>query len=83
MEEAKQLKAEKVVDCMGRIVSPGLIDPHTHVVFGGSREHEISLKLQGVPYLEILKRGGGIYSTVQATKQLSVEELKKESEGTS
>ena len=81
MEEAKQLKAEKVVDCMGRIVSPGLIDPHTHVVFGGSREHEISLKLQGVPYLEILKRGGGIYSTVQATKQLGVEELKRKAKG--
>lgn len=81
MEEAKQLKAKKVVDCMGRLVSPGLVDPHTHVVFGGSREHEISLKLQGVPYLEILKQGGGIYSTVQATKGLSVEKLKRKAKG--
>ena len=51
------------------MVSPGLVDPHTHLVFGGSRENEIALKLQGVPYLEILEQGGGILSTVNATKR--------------
>jgi imidazolonepropionase len=74
-EEAQGMQAAEVVDCKGKIVSPGLIDPHTHLVFGGSREHEIQLKLQGVPYLEILQQGGGIHSTVRATKQATLEEL--------
>ncbi len=63
------------VDAAGKVVLPGLVDPHTHVVFGGSREHELSLKLQGVPYLEILARGGGILSSVEATRAASKEEL--------
>ena len=74
-EEAKGLQAKEVIDCGGKMVSPGLVDPHTHLVFGGSRENEIALKLQGVPYLEILEQGGGILSTVNATKQASKEEL--------
>ncbi|MFD3445646.1 imidazolonepropionase [Microbacteriaceae bacterium 4G12] len=74
-EEAKDFEANETIDCTGKIVSPGLVDPHTHLVFGGSREHEISLKLQGVPYLDILQSGGGIHSTVRATKQATVEEL--------
>jgi len=74
-EEAKELQAGTIIDANGKLVSPGLIDPHTHLVFGGSREHELALKQQGVPYLEILKRGGGILSTVQATRKASAEEL--------
>ena len=65
----------KVIDAAGQVVLPGLVDPHTHVVFGGSREHELTLKLQGVPYLEILARGGGILSSVEATRVASEEEL--------
>jgi imidazolonepropionase len=76
-EEAGRFSAKEVIDCEGRLVSPGLVDPHTHLVFGGSREHEISLKLKGVPYLEILKNGGGIHSTVSATKAAPYEELEK------
>ncbi len=64
-----------IIDAAGRIVLPGLVDPHTHVVFGGSREHELALKLEGVPYLEILARGGGILSSVEATRAASKEEL--------
>ncbi|OIJ12952.1 imidazolonepropionase [Anaerobacillus arseniciselenatis] len=74
-EEAARFKAEQVIDCHGKLVTPGLVDPHTHIVFGGSREHELALKQQGLPYLEILKRGGGILSTVEATRQASEEEL--------
>lgn len=63
------------VDAKGRLVSPGLVDPHTHLVFGGSRENELALKQAGVPYLDILAQGGGILSTVNATKEASEEEL--------
>jgi imidazolonepropionase len=76
-EEVKNFRADIVVDAKGKLVSPGLVDPHTHLVFGGSREHEMTLKQKGVPYLEILKNGGGILSTVKATRKASEEELFK------
>jgi imidazolonepropionase len=75
--EAESLKASERIDVQGKVVSPGLVDPHTHLVFGGSREHELSLKQAGVPYLEILAQGGGILSTVSATKKASEKELLK------
>lgn len=65
----------RIVDASAQVVLPGLVDPHTHVVFGGSREHEFSLKLEGVPYLEILARGGGILSSVEMTRAATEEEL--------
>ena len=74
-EEADNYQSDDIIDCQGKLVTPGLVDPHTHLVFGGSREHEIALKQQGVPYLEILKQGGGIHSTVKATQDASFEEL--------
>jgi imidazolonepropionase len=74
-EETKNFHADRMINASGKLVSPGLVDPHTHLVFGGSREHELVLKQQGVSYLEILKRGGGILSTVQATRKASEEEL--------
>lgn len=57
------------------IVIPGLIDSHTHLVHAGTREKEFRKKLQGVPYLEILKKGGGILSTVKSTRNASHTEL--------
>jgi imidazolonepropionase len=65
-----------LLDARGQTVTPGLIDPHTHLVHAGSREHELSLKLQGVHYLDILKMGGGILSTVASTRRASRQELK-------
>src|SRR5690625_460578 len=73
--EAKEMERKKTIDAQGRLVTPGLVEAHTHLVFGGSREGEMALKQQGVPYLEILNRGGGILSTVAATKKASEAEL--------
>ncbi|MFA1820122.1 imidazolonepropionase [Virgibacillus oceani] len=74
-EDAAGMKAERAIDAKGRLVTPGLVEAHTHLVFGGSREGEMALKQQGVPYLEILKQGGGILSTVEATREATEEEL--------
>lgn len=67
--------ADDVLDAGGRMVTPGLVDPHTHLVHAGSREHELAQKLAGVPYLEILANGGGIHSTVRATRDASADAL--------
>ncbi|MFB4169847.1 imidazolonepropionase [Virgibacillus sp. JSM 102003] len=74
-EKAVNIQADKTIDAEGRLVTPGLVEPHTHLVFGGSREEEMALKQQGVPYLEILKQGGGILSTVNATREASYDDL--------
>lgn len=66
----------RCIDARGKTVIPGLIDAHTHLIHGGSRENELSLKLKGVPYLDILKMGGGIHSTVRSTRRATREELK-------
>jgi len=67
--------ARETLDAGGRLVTPGLIDSHTHLVFGGWRHHELDLKLKGVSYLDILKGGGGILSTVRSTRAAGEEEL--------
>ena len=59
----------------GRLVTPGLVDAHTHLVFGGFRQNELGLKLHGATYLDILAAGGGILSTVRSTRAASFEEL--------
>jgi imidazolonepropionase len=63
------------LDARGGSVTPGLIDPHTHLLFGGSREDELVLRQRGAGYLEILAAGGGILSTVAATRAASAESL--------
>lgn len=66
-------------DVGSKLITPGLIDCHTHVVYGGNRANDFALKLQGVSYEEILLKGGGIHSTVNATRALSEAELLKQS----
>lgn len=64
-----------LIDAKGKLATPGLIDSHTHVVHAGSREYEFEQKMKGVPYLDILKAGGGILSTVKSTREASDIEL--------
>lgn len=66
----------KYLDATGKVVTPGFVDSHTHALYAGSREHELGLKLAGMPYLEILKQGGGILSTVRVTTAASDEQVK-------
>lgn len=68
------------IDGTGKTVTPGLVDPHTHLVHGGSRENELAMKLNGMKYMDILMAGGGILSTVRATQNASFEELYKKAE---
>lgn len=68
-------KDTKIDDAGGLLVTPGLIDAHTHLVHGGSRENEFSKKISGVSYIDILKQGGGILSTVKSTKESTFEDL--------
>ena len=63
------------IEASGKIVLPGFIDSHTHLVFAGTREKEFELRLQGATYQEIAAKGGGIKSTVQKTRQAGKEEL--------
>ncbi|CZF86630.1 imidazolonepropionase [Grimontia marina] len=65
----------QIVSLENRLVTPGLIDAHTHIVFAGDRSGEFEQRLQGVPYEQIAENGGGILSTVKATREASIEEL--------
>ncbi|MFW3145179.1 MAG: imidazolonepropionase [Thermoplasmatota archaeon] len=80
-EKANIAEDAGCIDCKGRCVVPGFVDPHTHAVFGGTREFELPMKLRGASYLDILEAGGGILRTVQDTRALSVEELTDQLDG--
>ena len=67
--------ADETYDLAGRLVTPGLMDCHTHLVFGGDRAREWAMRLEGAPYAEIARAGGGILSTVTATRGASEAEL--------
>ena len=74
---AKAPAASETIDAEGALLTPGLIDPHTHLVFAGDRAQEHAQRLAGTSYLEIARQGGGIRGTVRATRAASDEELLK------
>ena len=65
----------KAIDCGGRLLTPGLVDCHTHLVYGGNRAHEFEMRLNGAAYADIAKAGGGIMSTVRATRSATQDQL--------
>jgi len=75
IDRVKAVAGVEIVDCKGRLVTPGLIDCHTHLVYGGDRADEFELRLEGASYEEIARKGGGILSTVNATREASEAEL--------
>ncbi|PTX60346.1 imidazolonepropionase [Melghirimyces profundicolus] len=74
-----RLAEAEEIDATGRLVTPGLVDPHTHLVFAGSRENEFEMRLKGASYMEIMNTGGGIHATTSATREAEAERIYKES----
>jgi imidazolonepropionase len=71
----RKFQAKTIIDAKDEIVLPGFVDPHTHLVFSGAREREFQNRIEGVPYLEVLRKGGGIIETVNLTRQTTSEAL--------
>ena len=74
----QEAKAGDSVDCEGRLITPGLVDCHTHIVFGGNRANEFEMRLNGASYEEVARAGGGIVSTVTATRKANETVLLKD-----
>ncbi len=71
----RRFHAHDIINASGKTVLPGLVDPHTHLIFAGSREDEFKLRVEGASYMEILDSGGGILKTVRETRKASIERL--------
>ena len=71
----EKFESSEIMDASEKVVMPGFVDPHTHLVFAGSREDEFEMRIEGASYMEILRRGGGILKTVRETRRASKEEL--------
>ncbi len=74
-EVEKNYEAQEMIDASGKTVIPGFVDPHTHLIYSGSREDELEMKIKGKTYMEILEEGGGILSTVRSTRKSSKQRL--------
>jgi len=74
-EIESDFRAEETINAKGKVVIPGFVEPHTHLVFAGSREDEFEMRLKGATYMEILQKGGGILKTVQTTRHAKEQEL--------
>ncbi|MFC7687078.1 imidazolonepropionase [Ureibacillus sp. GCM10028918] len=72
---SEKLDEIEIVNATNHLVTPGLVDPHTHVVYGGSREHEFEMRLQGATYMDIMNAGGGIHATTRMTRDATEDEL--------
>src|SRR5207248_1371977 len=68
-------EATEIIDAQDRLVTPGLVDPHTHVLWAGDRAEEFEMRLAGATYQEIMAAGGGILRTVEATRAASINTL--------
>jgi imidazolonepropionase len=77
LKEHGQSKDIELVDAYGKLVTPGLVDPHTHLIFGGNRANEFIMRCQGKTYTEIAEAGGGIVASMRATRSATAEELAK------
>lgn len=73
--ELPSVQGAEVIDCEGRLITPGLVDCHTHLVYGGDRAQEFEMRLEGASYEDIARAGGGIVSSVRATRAASEKEL--------
>ncbi len=78
-EILSEYSSENIIDANSKVVCPGFVDPHTHIVFAGDRLNEFELKIKGADYLEILAGGGGIISTVKRTREAHFEDLVEQS----
>lgn len=73
------IQSAEIINAAGKIVLPGLVDPHTHLVYSGSREEEFNMRLNGATYMEIMNNGGGIHATAIKNREASEEQLVQES----
>lgn len=78
--DSEKYSGHRRLDAKGNVALPGFVDSHTHLIFGGFRPDEFEWRLKGDSYMSIMERGGGIQSTVNATKEASVEELTRKAE---
>jgi imidazolonepropionase len=76
-EIERRFSGDECIDAAGKVVTPGFVDPHTHLVFVGSREDEFEMRIMGTSYMEILRKGEGILKTVRETRKAGEEQLVK------